>query len=135
MNRQNKIWKRNVEGLRKSAQEKSIRTKHRVEEAIRLLVKERQPITFNAVAQTAQVSTAWLYADEDIKMRIIYLRSQQKPKAKIGIPPEERASDASKERIIAALQKRVAKQAEEIEKLNEKLEIAYGQLRHQYLQD
>lgn len=135
MPHQAKTWKRNVEGLRKSAQEKSARTKCRVEEAIHLLVKERRPITFNAVAEAAQVSTAWLYAEDDIKMRIIHLRSQQKPKAKVSIPPEEQASNASKDRIIAALQKRVAKQAEEIEKLKEKVEVTCGQLRNQYLQN
>jgi uncharacterized protein YceH (UPF0502 family) len=80
------------------------------------------------VAQTAHISTAWLYANEDIKMRIIHLRAQQFPKAQVKIPVREQASNASKDAMIAALQKRVKEQAEEIKELKKQLEVAYGHL-------
>jgi len=134
-------WKRNTEGLRKNAQEKALATKHRVEEAIRLLLKEQDVINFKTVAETARVSTAWLYANEDIKLRICHLRSQQSPKAQVRIPPQQQASNASKDAVIKALQKRiealqnqVKKQADEIRELKRQLEIAHGQLQRQYLQ-
>ncbi len=128
MKRQANTWERNIEGLRSSAQIKSAQTKQRAEEAITLLLKEQRPINFKTVAQTAQISTAWLYAHEEIKMRIIHLRSQQAPAAQVKIPPREQASTASKDAMIAALQKRVREQADKIRELQQQLEVAYGSL-------
>jgi hypothetical protein len=121
-------WERSIDGLRRSAQTKAETTKRRAEEAITLLLKERRSITFKAVAETAQISTAWLYANEDIKQRIIHLRSQQTPKAHIALPVREQASNASKDTMIAALQQRVKEQAAEIRELKRQLEVVYGQL-------
>ena len=128
MKRQANTWERNIEGLRSNAQFKAEQTKRRAEEAITLLLKERRPINFKTVAQTAQISTAWLYAHEEIKMRIIHLRSQQAPAAQVKIPPREQASTASKDAMIAALQKRVREQADKIHELQQQLEVAYGSL-------
>ena len=80
------------------------------------------------MAETAQISTAWLYANEDIKQRIIHLRSQQTPKAPVALLVGEQASNTSKDTMIAALQKRVKEQAAEIRELKRQLEVAYGQL-------
>ena len=71
---------------------------------------------------------AWLYEHEAIKARIIHLRAQQVPKAPEKIPPREQASSASKDTMIAALQKRVREQAAEIEQLKKQVEVAYGLL-------
>lgn len=119
---------RNTEGLQRSAQQKAEQTRHRAEDAINLLLKQQRPINFKAVAETAQISTAWLYANEDIKMRILHLRSQQMPRAQVKIPPREQASNASKDAMIAALKLRVREQAEKIKALEEQLEVAYGSL-------
>ena len=73
-------WGRNVEGLRTHAQKK---------------------------AETAAISTAWLYGNEDLKQRIMHLRTQQTPKAQVKLPVHEQASNASKEAVIAALRKRI----------------------------
>jgi len=135
MAHQSKQWNRNTEGLRKTAQEKAVTTKLRVEEAIRLLIKERRTINFKTVSETAHVSTAWLYANEEVKLRINHLRSQQDPKAQVIIPPQERATKASRDAVVAALQKQIQKQTAKIKELNEQLEIANGQLRKFYLQE
>jgi hypothetical protein len=121
-------WDRNIDGLRASAKSKAEQTKQRAEDAIALLLKEQRPINFKTVAQTAHISTAWLYANEEIKMRIIHLRSQQVPKAQVKIPPKEQASNASKDAMIAALRKRVKEQEEEIRELKKQLEVAYRSL-------
>jgi Family of unknown function (DUF6262) len=118
----------NIEGLRKAARQKAEETRRRAEEAIALLLKEQRPINFKTVAEAAQISTAWLYANEAIKMRILHLRSQQVPKAQVKIPACEQASSASKDAMIAALQKRVRAQAEKIKELEKQLEVAYGSL-------
>jgi acyl-homoserine lactone acylase PvdQ len=118
--------KRNTEGLRSNAKKKAENTRLRVENALALLLKEQRPINFKMVAETAQVSTAWLYANQDIKERIIHLRTQQAPQAQVKIPAREQASNASKEALIVALQKRVREQAEKIKELEQQLEVAYG---------
>ena len=128
MKRQTSTWERNIEGLRSSARIKAEQTKQRAEEAITLLLRERRPINFTTVAQTAQISTAWLYAHEEIKMRIIHLRSKPAPSAQVKIPSREQASTASKDAMIAALQKRVREQADKIRELQQQLEVAYGSL-------
>jgi hypothetical protein len=125
---QTRRWERNIAGLQKTAQSKAEATRKRAEEAIQLLLKEKRPITFKAVAQTAHVSTAWLYGQEDIKQRIAGLRTQQAPKPKLVIPQAEHASDASKDALIALLRKRVKEQEEQIRDLKKQVEVAYGQL-------
>ena len=52
--------KRNADGLRRNAQKKRQETFEKVDKAIRQLVKDRKPVTFNAVAEVAGVSKAWL---------------------------------------------------------------------------
>lgn len=128
MTRSSKQWERDISGLRASAQRKALATEQRAEAALALLIQEQRPITFKAVAQAAGISTAWLYEHEAIKARIIHLRAQQTPKAKSQIPVREQASSASKETMIAALQKRVREQAAEIEQLKRQVEVAYGLL-------
>ena len=119
---------RNIDGLRRSAQQKAEHTKCRAEEAITLLLKQQRPVNFKTVAETAHISTAWLYANEEIKMRILHLRAQQLPRAQVKISPKEQASNASKDAMIAALQKRIREQAEKIKELEKQLEVAYGAL-------
>ncbi len=128
MIRQTKRWERNIDGLRTNARKKAETTKRRAEEAIALLLKEQRPVNFKAVAETAHISTAWLYANEDLKMRIIHLRTQQTPRAQVKIPLREQASNASKDAMISALRKRAREQEAEIRKLRQQLEVAYGQL-------
>jgi hypothetical protein len=46
----------------------------------------------------------------------------------VKIPTREQASNASKDAMIAALQKRIREQAEKIKELEKQLEVAYGSL-------
>ncbi len=131
MTRSTKQWQRNTDGLRSHAQRKTVATEQRAEAAIALLIREQRPINFQTVAQTAGISTAWLYEHEAIKERIMHLRAQQVPKAQIKIQPREQASSASKDAMITALQKRVRAQAAEIEQLKRQVEVANGLLYQQ----
>jgi hypothetical protein len=124
-------WKRNTDGLHANAQEKATQTKQRAEAALALLVREHRPINFKIVAQTAHISTAWLYANEEIKQRILHLRAQQAPKERVQLPPKELASDASKDTVIAALRKRVKDQEAEIRELRKQVQVAYGLIAQQ----
>ncbi len=69
-------WKRNIDGLRAHAQEKAVETARRAEEAIAHLLKEQRPVNFKTVAETAGISTAWLYGNETLKQRIMHLRTR-----------------------------------------------------------
>jgi len=89
---------------------------------------EQKPPFPTSVAETAGISTAWLYGNEELKQRIIHLRTQQTPHVQVKIPPREQASNASKDAMIVALQKRVKEQSEEIKDLKKQLEVAYGAL-------
>lgn len=128
MNHTTKQWRRNTEGLRANAHKKAEQTQQRAEGALELLLRERRPINFTTVAETAGISTAWLYEHDAIKQRINHLRSQQLPKAQVKLLPREQASKGSKDAVIAALQKRVREHAAEIEKLKQQVEVAYGLL-------
>jgi hypothetical protein len=119
-------WPRNTDGLRQRAQERAAATKHRAEEAIALLVRDQRPITFRAVAQTAGVSSAWLYQHEEIKARIAHLRAQQGPRAKVWVPPQERASESSKDNVIRMLTERLKRLETESRELRKQLEVVYG---------
>ncbi len=126
MTEQHNARERNVKGLRTHAKQKSAATRQRAEEALKELIKEKRPITFTLVAQTAGISTAWLYGKQDLKQRIIHLRAQQTPDVQVNIPPREQASSASKEAMIVALKIRIREQSEEIKELKKQLEVAYG---------
>jgi uncharacterized protein YceH (UPF0502 family) len=83
------------------------------------------------VAETAHISTAWLYANEAIKMRIMHLRSQQVPNARVTIPVRSQASSASKDAVIAALRQRLHSLEKENSDLKRQVEVANGLLYQQ----
>jgi len=124
-------WQRNIDGLRSNAQKKAEQTKRRAEEAIALLIKEQRPINFKIVAETAGISTAWLYEHKPIKERIIHLRAELSPKAQVKLPPREQASSASKDAMIAALRQRIQKLEKENSDLKRQVEVANGLLYQQ----
>jgi hypothetical protein len=121
-------WERNIDGLRTHAQQKAVDTAHRAEAAIARLLKEQRPVNFKTVAETAGISTAWLYGNETLKLRIMHLRVQQVPAVQVKIPPREQASSASKDAMIAALRQRVKKLEEENGMLKRQVEVANGLL-------
>jgi hypothetical protein len=124
-------WERNIDGLRTHAQAKAAETARRAEEAITRLLKEQRPINFKTVAETAGISTAWLYGNETLKQRIMHLRLQQVPAVQVKIPPREQASSASKDAMIAALRQRIKKLEEENRTLKQQVEVANGLLYQQ----
>ena len=118
--------KRNVEGLRRHALQRHQDTVRRTEDGIQRLIRENRPVNFKAVAEAAGVSTAWLYQQPVIKQRIQQLRAQFTPQA--TAEPKVRASEASKDAIIATLRQRVKQVEAENRDLRKQLEVVYGQL-------
>src|SRR5450631_653284 len=124
-------WERNIDGLRVHAQEKAVDTARRAEAAIAHLLKEQRPVNFKTVAETAGISTAWLYGNETLKQRIMHLRVQQVPAVQVKVPPREQASSASKEAMIAALRQRIQKLEKENNELKQQVEVLGGLLYQQ----
>lgn len=128
-------WERNTEGIRQNALIKRQNTFKRTDEAIKLLLKENKPINFNTVAEASGVSKSWLYREPEVKERIKQLQQRQLKEQlavqQVKLPEHYKASDNSKDAIIAALKQRIKKQDEEIKELRKQLETAYGLLRHQ----
>lgn len=124
-------WERNIDGLRAHAQQKAVDTARRAEAAIAHLLKEQRPVNFKTVAETAGISTAWLYGNEALKQRIMHLRVQQRPSVQVKIPQRAQASSASKDAMIAALRQRIKKLEEENRILKQQVEVANGLLYQQ----
>jgi hypothetical protein len=115
---------RNVEGLRKNAQLRHQQALRRAEEGIRSLLQQRRPINFNTVAEVAQVSTAWLYQQGELRQRIEHLRQEPRPSPL----PSKNRSDASKDALLTTLRLRVKQLEAENRELRQQLEVVYGQL-------
>lgn len=122
---------RNVEGLRQNAQKKRQEAIIRTEEGIKQLVKEGRSVNFKVVAEVADVSTAWLYKETEIKSRIEYLREQGSNKNQ-SVPPQQKATEASKNTRY-----QVKKKSQHVETesrgLRDRLEVIHG--RQQVLLD
>ncbi|HND19325.1 MAG TPA: DUF6262 family protein [Acidobacteriota bacterium] len=113
-------------GLIHHAQQKHQKTLEKAEAAISLLLKNKRPVNFNTVAQTAEVSSAWLYRNQIIRERILHLRGQKSVQATART--KEPASAASQLAMIEGLKQRVKSQQEQIQQLKKQLEVAYGLL-------
>jgi hypothetical protein len=83
-------------------------------------------INFRTVAFEARVSTAWLYGQEDLRVRI--MRSRRKTSHKV-VPSASAKQDRehqSRQNIVAALRLRIKTLEEKNRELTELLERAYG---------
>lgn len=116
--------KRNTEGIKQLAREKRQEAFKKTERGIKELIKAREPVTFTSVAQRAGVSTSWLYQQPELVEKIKQLR--QTTQGKTYIAPKQRASDASKEAIIATLRNEIKKIREDNKSLKKELEDAYS---------
>jgi hypothetical protein len=113
---------RKIEALQEAAAQKARESEERVEKALEKMIKQGQKITFSTVAQVANVSTAYLYKQPDLRSRIETLRDQQKQRSKPKQPPP--ASDNSKAVIIQSVRvenKRLRGEIDELRKINESL--------------
>ena len=120
-------WKRNTAGIAAHAQNRKEQKRKGVEDAIAALLREQKPVNFNIVARTAHVSKAYLYSQPDLRERLEALRQQ-------GVEQmvRERATrvadktDASRDLIILAKDRRIKALEEENHKLQRQLKTALG---------
>jgi Family of unknown function (DUF6262) len=116
---------RNTDGIKAAAEHKRQEAISRTEAGIKQLVKEKRPVNFETVSEASGVTRAWLYKQPDLRDRIETLRAQQLPKKEL--PPALRASDKSKDTLIAELRKQNKELRAKLQEQSRELEIAYGQ--------
>lgn len=129
-----KRWPRNTEGLRKRAEEKALDTRLRVRTALARLTAPDAPeetvVNFQTVAHAADCSPSWLYNHHEFRDEIMRLRREREHKRKgtVVVPPPGRASDASKDRMIAELKKALARLRSENDALRRQVKALSAQL-------
>ncbi|PFN05593.1 MULTISPECIES: DUF6262 family protein [Bacillus cereus group] len=115
---------KNTEGIKNYAKLKSELTLSKVDQAIQMLIKNKEKINFNSVSTTAGVSKSYLYNHLDIRERIDKLREQQK-----GLPSPKQVkheiTDTNKDILLAAKNKRI----KQLEDANKKLKTELMHLR------
>jgi Family of unknown function (DUF6262) len=122
-------WERNTSGLAAAAQHRKQQTWQRVEVAIAQLLREHEPITFAAVAKAAKVTKQYLYANDHVRGRIEALRDRQvvtNVHRRVGHQPPK--TDASKDLVILAKERRIKDLEEDVRQLKKELQSALGKL-------
>ncbi len=122
-----KTWERNTTGLIAHAHQRKEEKRKRVNEAITRLLQEQQVVNFNSVARAADVSKAYLYSQSEFRDRIEALRQQeleQRVRERVARPVGK--TDASKDVIIFAKDRRIKELEEENRRLKKQLQVALG---------
>ena len=94
---------------------------------VKELQLEKKPVNFNSVHKRSKVSKSFLYEDSEIRITIEQCRDYETSKAAIRHEKYDKTSH-SKDVIIQAKDKRIAKLEEENGKLRCELEVLRGML-------
>lgn len=102
-------------------------TSHKVDEAIKRLIRANEKINFNSVASEADVSKTTLYNNKDFRSRIETLRNQQ---SQVHTPKQVKRvmNENNKDALIASLKRKNQKLEEENKQLREQLKVAYAEV-------
>ena len=122
-----KTWERNTTGLVAHAHQRKEQKRKRVDEAFTRLVREHMSINFNTVAKAAGVSKAYLYSQPQLRDRIEALRQQEREqmvRERVAHPTGK--TDAGKDIVILAKERRIKELQEENRKLKQQLKAALG---------
>lgn len=112
-----------------AAQRRHESTRAKATQALRNLDREGGSVTFQIVAQKAQVSRSWLYTQPDICGEIRRLRDLRQGAGGAPLPASQRSTDASLRRRLEVANARVRDLSFENQRLRKQLEHALGQLR------
>ncbi len=122
-----KTWERNTAGLVAHAHERKEQKRKRVDEVITRLLREQKAINFNSVSKAAGVSKTYLYGQPQLRDRIEALRQQEREqivRERIARPTGK--TDAGKDLVILAKERRIKELEEENRKLKQQLKTALG---------
>lgn len=119
----------NTRQLVSAARRRRELTRAKAIQALRELDHAGTPITFEVVAQAADVSRSWLYAQSDIRVEIQRLRDTTQRAPAPPIPANQRASDASLLQRLNEANERNRKLTDENKRLRRQLAHALGDQR------
>ena len=121
-----KTWERNTSGMVAHAHRRREEKRKRVEETIAQLLREQQTITFHSVAKAAGVSKTYLYSQTDLHERIEALRQQAMEQVvrERAARPAPGKTDASKDLVILAKDRRIKELEAENRQLKKQLQVA-----------
>ena len=118
---------RNTEGLNRSALLRSQSAMQRSLAALQRMHASDREINFRTVAAEAGVSTAWLYSQEELRVRIMTLRKTPSHASALSSAPQDRER-VSRQNVVATLRLRIRTLEEKNRELTGLLELAYGEL-------
>jgi len=121
-----KMWQRNTDGMKAHARHRKEQKRKGVEDAITALLQEQKPVNFHTVARAAGVSKAYLYSQSDLRERIEALRQQGVEQMVQQRVRSGSKTDASKDLVILAKDRRIKDLEAEIRRLNKELQGALG---------
>ncbi len=122
-----KTWERNTTSLVAHAHQRKEEKRKRVDEAITRLLRDHQTVNFNTVAKAAGVSKTYLYSQPQLRDRIEALRQQEREQTvreRVAHPTGK--TDAGKDVVILAKERRIKELEEENRKLKQQLKTALG---------
>ena len=122
-----KTWERNTTSLVAHAHQRKEEKRKRVDEAITRLLRDHQTVNFNTVAKAAGVSKTYLYSQPQLRDRIEALRQQEREQTvreRVARPTGK--TDAAKDLVILAKERRIRELEEENRKLKQQLNAALG---------
>ena len=118
--------KRNTTGVKAFAKKKSEEAFNRVDEALREMLLNKEPINFNTVMQKANVSKGFVYNNENIRSRIETLRESQRGTQSKEV--KSKMTDRSKDVLLVAKTKKIKELEDENKQLKKELEVLRGKL-------
>jgi membrane-bound lytic murein transglycosylase B len=117
---------KNTAGLKQSARRRSEQAVARALAALQRMDASEQVINFRTVATEAKVSTAWLYRQQELRLRI--MRSRRTTNHRVVLPESasQERERLSRQNVVATLRLRIEALEEKNRELTEQLERAYG---------
>jgi hypothetical protein len=120
--------RRNIAGLKRSVQLRSEQAMERALAALLRMDASDRDINFQTVAAEARVSTAWLYSQEELRVRIMRSRRATSHRAVPSASAKQDCERLSRQNVIATLRLRIKTLEEKNRELTTLLELAYGKL-------
>ena len=117
--------RRNITGLKQSARVRSEHAMDRALAALQRMDASNGDINFRSVAAEAKVSTAWLYRQQELRVRIMLSRKTVTQMASPASASQLRERQ-SRQNIVTTLRLRIKALEERNRELTEQLERAYG---------
>jgi hypothetical protein len=118
---------RNTEGLKRSARLRSQSAMQRALAALQRIDASDREINFRTVAAEAAVSTAWLYSQDELRIRIMRSRKPQRQLSPLPSALHDRER-LSRQNIVSTLRLRIKMLEEKNRELTGRLELVYGEL-------